>query len=86
MRAGHRVVVGDGDWYDDDMTMMATVTTKKIRLAVAVLKLEPSVTGGNGGGRQKSTKSSENGGGGDISKRRQARGEKRRQWWWQRRG
>ena len=29
MRAGHRVVVGDGDWYDDDMTTMATVTTNE---------------------------------------------------------
>ena len=92
-RAGHHAVVGDGDWYNDNMATMATVTKTKIMtttvgrgLAVAVLKIEPSVAGGNGGGRQQSTKSSENGGGGNISKRCQARGEKRRWWWWQRQG
>ena len=46
-----QLVVGDGDWYDNNMTTMtATVTTTKIMtttvgrgVAVAVLKIEPSV-------------------------------------------
>jgi hypothetical protein len=64
-QAGHRVVFGDGDWYDDNTTTTtATVTMMKIMMttvgrgtAVSVLKIEPSVAAAVGGAdKQQSTK------------------------------
>ena len=88
--ARHRVVVGDGDWYNDEnhdddngncYEEKDHDDDRRKGGGGGGVKNRASICGGHGKGkgRQQSTKNRENGGGGDSGKRRQARGEKLRQ-------